>query len=104
MHEDRFRETNGFPCQPLDPRPQRQMFTFDLRHTFASLLIQQSKSLAYVKEQMRHHSIRVTVDVYDYLVPGENKAAVDRLDGAVSENTVSPGPGRTLYGPKKAVV
>ena len=76
----------------------------ELRHTFASLLIQQGESLAYVKEQMGHHSIRVTVDVYGHLVPGGNKAAVDRLDDAVSENTVPTDPGRTLYGPKKAVV
>ncbi len=29
---------------------------------------------------MGHHSIKVTVDVYGHLVPGANKAAVDRLD------------------------
>lgn len=52
----------------------------DLRHTFASLLIQQGESLAYIKEQMGHHSIKMTVDTYGHLVPGGNKAAVDRLD------------------------
>jgi len=41
-----------------------------LRHTFASLLIQQRESLAYVKEQMGHSSIAITVDTYDLLVPG----------------------------------
>lgn len=58
----------------------RRIRIHDLRHTFASLLIQQGESLAYVKEQMGHHSIRVTVDVYGHLVPGGNKAAVDKLD------------------------
>lgn len=76
----------------------------DLRHTFASLLIQQGESLAYVKEQMGHHSIRVTVDTYGHLVPGGNRAAVDRLDdepltSPVLANAVSFGPERTLYGP-----
>lgn len=71
----------------------------DLRHTFASLLIQNGESLAYVKEQMGHHSIRVTVDTYGHLVPGGNRAAVDRLDEPVSSNGVSFGPERTLYGP-----
>jgi len=52
----------------------------DLRHTYASLLIAQGKSLAYVRDQMGHHSIKVTVDTYGHLVPGGNKAAVDRLD------------------------
>ena len=58
----------------------RQFQIHDLRHTYASLLIQQGESLAYVKEQLGHHSIRVTVDTYGYLVPGGNRAAADRLD------------------------
>lgn len=58
----------------------RHIRIHDLRHTFASLLIQQGESLAYVKDQMGHHSIQMTVDIYGHLVPGGNKAAVDRLD------------------------
>jgi hypothetical protein len=46
------------------------------------LLIAQAESLAYVKDQMGNHSICVTVDTYGHLVPGGNKAAVDRLDDA----------------------
>jgi integrase len=63
----------------------RQIRIHDLRHPFASLLIQQGESLAYVKDQMGHHSIRVTVDVYGQLVPGGNKAAVDKLDDLTTE-------------------
>ncbi len=37
-------------------------------------------ALAYVKEQMGHHSIQVTVDIYGHLVPGGNRQAVDKLD------------------------
>jgi integrase len=33
-----------------------------------------------VKEQMGHHSIKITVDTYGHFMPGGNKAAVDRLD------------------------
>jgi hypothetical protein len=29
---------------------------------------------------MGHSSIQVTVDIYGHLIPGTNKAAVDRLD------------------------
>ena len=36
--------------------------------------------MVYVKDQLGHHSIKVTVDVYGHLVPCANKAAVDRLD------------------------
>ena len=52
----------------------------DLRHSFASLLLQNGESLTYVKEQMGHSSINVTVDIYGHLVPGGNRQAVDRLD------------------------
>jgi len=38
--------------------------------TFGSLLIQGGASLAYVKEQMGHSSIQVTVDIYGHLIPG----------------------------------
>jgi integrase len=58
----------------------------DLRHTFASLLIQNGESLAYVKEQLGHHSIQITVDTYGYLVPGGNRQAVDKLDGLENAN------------------
>jgi len=52
----------------------------DLRHTFGSMLIQKSASLAYVKEQMGHSSIQVTVDTYGHLIPGANVNWVDQLD------------------------
>lgn len=52
----------------------------DVRHTFASLLLQNGESLHYVKEQMGHASIQTTVDVYGHLVPGSNRNAVNRLD------------------------
>jgi integrase len=58
----------------------RRIRFHDLRHTFASRLIQNGESLVYVKEQMGHHSIQVTVDIYGNLVPGVNRPAVNRLD------------------------
>jgi integrase len=64
----------------------RHVRIHDLRHTYASLLIQQGESLAYIRDQLGHHSIQVTVDIYGHLVPGGNKAAVDRLDDAPKRN------------------
>lgn len=58
----------------------RHLRFHDLRHTYASLLIQQGESLAYIRDQLGHHSIRVTVDTYGHLVPGSNRGAVDKLD------------------------
>jgi integrase len=53
-----------------------------LRHTFASLLLQQGESPAYVQRQLGHASIVLTVDTYGKWLPMGNKAAVNRLDDA----------------------
>jgi integrase len=53
-----------------------------LRHTYASLLLQQGESPAYVQRQLGHGSIKLTVDTYGSWLPMGNKAAVDRLDDA----------------------
>jgi integrase len=58
----------------------RRIRFHDLRHTFGSLLIQRGASLAYVKDQMGHSSIQVTVDTYGHLIPGADIAWVDKLD------------------------
>ena len=52
---------------------RRRSIVHVLRHTFASLLIQQGESLTYVKEQMGHASIQVTADIYGHLVPGQRR-------------------------------
>jgi integrase len=51
----------------------------DLRHTYASLLLQAGEPIGYVKQQLGHSSIQVTVDRYGHFVPGANRSAVDRL-------------------------
>jgi integrase len=62
----------------------------DLRHTFASLLIQNGAPLAYVKEQLGHSSIQITVDTYGHLVPGGNRSEVDRLDDPLPATIRNP--------------
>jgi integrase len=57
-----------------------------LRHTFASLLLQQGESPAYVQRQLGHASIQLTVDTYGKWLPLGNKAAVDGLDERPSGN------------------
>ena len=37
----------------------------------------------YVKEQMGHSSIDISVDTYGHLVPGGNRQAVDKLDDPI---------------------
>jgi integrase len=64
----------------------RKIRLHDLRHTFGSLLIQSGASLVYVKEQMGHSSIQVTVDIYGHLIPGANVSFVDQLDEVPQES------------------
>jgi integrase len=78
---------------PLEPNRVREAFFLalkhaklrrirfhDMRHSFASWLFANGESLAYVKEQLGHHSIQITVDTYGHLVPGANRKAVNALD------------------------
>ena len=63
----------------------------DLRHSYASMLIQAGESLAYIRDQIGPHSIKITVDIYAHLAPEGNKEAVDRLDDtATGRNTDAP--------------
>lgn len=63
----------------------RKFRLHDLRHTFGSVLIQGGASLAYVRDQMGHSSIQITVDVYGHLVAGADISWVDRLDATQSQ-------------------
>jgi integrase len=66
------------PC--VEAAGLRRITFHALRHSYASPLIQAGASLTYVKEQMGHSSIQVTVDTYGHLVPGADIAWVDKLD------------------------
>jgi integrase len=52
----------------------------DIRHTYASLLLQAGAPIHYVKDQLGHSSISITVDLYGHCQPGINRDAVNRLD------------------------
>jgi integrase len=58
----------------------REIRVHDIRHSFASLLLSDGQSPVYVKEQLGHSSIQMTVDIYGHLIPSSNREAVNRLD------------------------
>ena len=63
----------------------------DLRHTYATLLLMDHYSPAYVQKQLGHHSISMTVDIYGHWIPGEGKKDLTKtLRGAKAK------PGRLL--------
>src|SRR5262249_13708710 len=71
----------------------RKIRFHDLRHTYATLLLMQGESPVYVKEQLEHSSIKVTVDIYGHWIPGANRAAVNKLP--VPINSASAGQARS---------
>ncbi len=58
----------------------RDMRFHDVRHTYASMLLSNGQSPVYVKEQMGHSSITITVDIYGHFIPSSNRDAVNKLD------------------------
>ncbi|MFZ5447880.1 MAG: tyrosine-type recombinase/integrase [Thermodesulfobacteriota bacterium] len=84
MNDGNLRRRVFYPA--LEKAGLRHIRIHDLRHTFASLLIQNGESLAYIRDWLGHHSIQITVDIYGHLEPEKNREAVERLD-AVFLNT-----------------
>jgi len=52
----------------------------DLRHTYATLRISKGDNIADVSNQLGHHSVKLTMDVYYQWFPGKKKSEVDGLD------------------------
>jgi len=58
----------------------------DLRHTYASLLIEQGENIKYIQTQLGHYSPTMTLDVYAHLMNPINQEAACRLENTVFEN------------------
>jgi integrase len=58
----------------------RRVRFHDLRHTFATLLIDQGESPKYIQAQLGHASIQVTMDRYGHLLPDVHQQAAQRLE------------------------
>jgi len=64
----------------------REIKFHGLRHTFASLLLSKGESPVYVKEQLGHSSIQITVDIYGKWIQTKKEAGGNRLDDATTCN------------------
>jgi integrase len=56
----------------------------DLRHTFATLMLQNGEHPKVVQEMLGHATISITLDIYSHVLPNMQSAAVERL-GALLE-------------------
>lgn len=59
----------------------------DLRHTYASLMIEQGENIKYIQTQLGHSSPMVTLNVYAHLMKETNQDAVLRLENTIFETT-----------------
>ncbi len=55
----------------------------DLRHTYASLLIEQGENIKYIQDQLGHSTPTVTLNVYAHLMKSTNQEAAIRLEKAI---------------------
>jgi integrase len=65
----------------------RKIRFHDLRHTYASLLIDQGEHPKYIQTQMGHSSINVTMDTYGHLMKMVNRESARRLDMTIFKQT-----------------
>jgi len=57
----------------------------DLRHTHASLLLQQGIHPKVVSERLGHANIQITLDTYSHLLPGMQEAAAMNFDAGMEQ-------------------
>jgi len=69
----------------LQKAEMRRIRIHDLRHTYATLRISKGDNIADVSNQLGHHSIKLTMDVYYHWIPGNEKTEVDELDSLHSD-------------------
>jgi integrase len=79
--------------QPALGRAELRQIRFrDLRHTYASLLINNGENIKYISDQMGHASVQVTLDRYGHLFPSVRREAVLRLERSLFPAKVEPNP------------
>lgn len=57
----------------------------DLRHTHATLLLQDREPIKTVSERLGHASVTITLTVYGHVMPGDQKRAADRFAALIAE-------------------
>ncbi|MCI2254816.1 site-specific integrase [Domibacillus sp. PGB-M46] len=51
----------------------------DLRHTHASLMLQQGENIKLISERLGHSSVKITLDTYSHVLPNMQQEASNRL-------------------------
>jgi integrase len=62
----------------------------DMRHTTASLLINQGLHPKVIQEHLGHHTVSITLDRYGHLYETDTQRLADALDAAFDTGLVAP--------------
>jgi len=61
----------------------------DLRHTNASIRLEEGQNIKYISTQLGHANPTITLNTYSHLIKGSDPAAASRLEKAIFEPTGS---------------
>ena len=75
-----------------------QLVMHDLRHTAASILINQGMHPLLVKEHLGHSTIRITMDLYGHMFPTDRARVADALEEAFLHGIVGDNASRIGLG------
>ncbi len=64
------------------PRGLPRIRFHDLRHTSATLLLQENVHPKVVSERLGHSGIRITLDIYSHVLPGMQEQAAQTLEAS----------------------
>jgi integrase len=83
IDHNNLRKWHFYPCLEKAGLPKIRFH--DLRHTYASLRIEQGENIKYIQSQLGHSNPTVTLNVYSHLMKSVNREAALRLENAIFE-------------------
>ncbi len=83
IDHNNLRKWHFYPCLEKAGLPKIRFH--DLRHTYASLRIEQGENIKYIQSQLGHSSPTITLNVYSHLMKSVNREAALRLENAIFE-------------------
>ena len=82
---DLWRPDNfGAACHKVFKRAELSCRLHDLRHTQATLLLQQGVHPKVVQERLGHANVSITLDIYSHVAPHMQEEAAARIDEALA--------------------
>ena len=67
-------------CRLIEASGLRKCRLHDLRHTFASLMLQEGRDMKLVSTMLGHASVVITLDRYSHLMPGHDAGVAETMD------------------------